>query len=355
MNLNSFVSQCRPRWQELEQIVHGLEEGGPAGQDPAALRRFAQLYRQASDDLALARTFFFDSQVCQYLNALVARAHPLIYGRPRQRPLVRFRRFFAREFPQTFRQCRWTIVAATVLLMLPMLVAYLATLDHDGLARAVLPQGMIGSVDSGEMWTDNLFAVVPGEVLTTEITLNNIAVTFSMFAGGLLAGLGSVFLLVFNGVIVGCAAGYAQRGGLAGEFWSFIVAHGFLELMVIAMAGGAGLEMGLALVAPGQLRRGQAFRERGQRAVRLIIGGVPLLVIAGMVEGTISGGPAILLVGSMDIGKLLLGALLLALVLAYLTTFGRNEADGAELSLAERAAHLAAVGDQSRPRCLISR
>lgn len=355
MNLSNFVSQCRPRWQELEKSVRILQNSGTVGQKVDFLRRFAQLYRQASDDLALARTFFADSQVCQYLNSLVSQAHPLIYGRPRQRPLARTADFFARRFPQTFRQCRWTIAAGAILLMLPMLVAYLATLDHAGLARKVLPDAMLDSVDSGQMWTDAIFSLVPGQVLTTNITLNNIGVSFTLFASGMTAGLGAALLLIYNGVMLGCAAGYAQRGHITGDFWSFVVAHGFLELMVIAMTGGAGLELALAIIAPGQLTRGQALRQRGQKAVRLVIGGVPLLIIAGTVEGTISGGSALWLVGSMDVGKLLLGLLLLSLVLFYLITFGRKESDQPRMSLAEQAARSAAEGDQSRPRCLISR
>ncbi len=355
MNLNSFVSQGHDRWQELEQTARLLERRGPGGQNPDSLRRFAQLYRQVSDDLALARSFFSESQVCEYLNNLVAQSHPLLYGRPRQRPLVRARKFLQYDFPQAFRHCRWSIVAAAGLLMLPLLVAYLATLDHPGLALELLPEGLVQSVDNGQMWTESIFSVMPGEVISTQIMLNNIGVTFLVFASGLLAGLGSVALLIYNGIVIGCAAGYAHRGGLGGEFWSFVAGHGFLELMVIAMAGGAGLELGLALVSPGQLTRGQSFRQRGRLSIRLIVGGIPLLVIAGIVEGMISGGRPFLLLGTVDVGKVLMGAGILALVLLYLTLSGRSNASDTEASLAERAAREAEAGRYSRPRSLISR
>jgi uncharacterized membrane protein SpoIIM required for sporulation len=193
------------------------------------------------------------------------------------------------------------------------------------MAQLVLPAALIEKVDAGEMWTEEPFAIMPGELLSTRIATNNITVTFLLFALGLTAGLGTIYMLGYNGFLFGCAAGLCRAAGMDGPFVSFVAAHGPLELFVLFLAGGAGLELGMALVAPGQWSRSEALRTRGNRAVKLVLGGMPLLVVAGLTEGFVSGSAAWWPVGGYDLAKILTGAILLSAVLAYLLLEGRGK------------------------------
>jgi len=147
-------------------------------------------------------------------------------------------------------------------------------------------QNLIPLIKRGEMWTD-----IPAQVrsiASSFIMTNNIQVAFLAFAGGVLFGLLSGYVLLFNGLTLGVIGALCQRYGLALPFWSFVLPHGVIELSVIFIAGGSGLMLGHALLSPGLLRRRDALAQAAQKAVRLIIGSVPLLVIAGTIEGFIS-------------------------------------------------------------------
>ena len=324
MNLDHFVAQNQADWRALEDRLKLIESRGPDALDAEALHDFAQLYRQAADDLAYARTFFSDSKVTEFLNHLVGRVHPLLYSR-RQRRTTHLAAFFTKEFPRTFRRSWRSITTAAGIFLLATLVGYFGTWQNPAVARRILPARVIQSVDAGRMWTQDTYAVAPGDYLSAYLLTNNIAVTFVVFALGMTAGLGTVFLLGLNGLMLGCAAGLCHSAGMSGPFWSFVAAHGPLELLVLFIGGGAGLELAMALVAPGRWRRSDALRLRGRRAMRLILGGVPLLVVAGVVEGVISGGPPLWVVGGFDLARIACGLLLLAAVMSYLLLVGRGK------------------------------
>ena len=324
MNLDHFVARNEDSWRALEDRLKLIESRGPHTLDAEALHDFAQLYRKAADDLAYARTFFSDSKVTEFLNHLVGRVHPLLYSR-RERRTVHLAAFFAREFPRTFRRSWRAITTAAGIFLLATLVGYFATWQNPVVARRVLPAAVIQSVDAGKMWTQDTYDVAPGDYLSAYLFTNNIAVTFIVFALGMTAGVGTVFLLGLNGLIFGCAGGLCHSAGMSGPFWSFVAAHGPLELLVVFIGGGAGLELAMALVAPGQWRRGDALRLRGRRAIRLILGGIPLLVIAGVVEGVVSGGPPLWVVGGFDLARIGCGLVLLGAVMSYLLLVGRGK------------------------------
>jgi len=147
-------------------------------------------------------------------------------------------------------------------------------------------QELIPQIEDGEMWTN--IPINERPYASGFIMRNNIQVTFLAFGSGMLAGLATVWVLVFNGLLLGGLSGLTAHYGLAGELWTFVIAHGVVELSVIIMAGGAGLRLGWAIIHPGDYRRREALALAANRAVRLIIGCVPLLVFAGLIEGFIS-------------------------------------------------------------------
>jgi uncharacterized membrane protein SpoIIM required for sporulation len=159
----------------------------------------------------------------------------------------------------------------------------------------VLPEVILERAEAGQerqRQGQGYFEAAPGEqpMIASAIMTNNVQVALACFAGGVFAGLGSVVLLAFNGLMIGATAGHFANAGLLGYLAAFIVGHGVLELFAIWVAGAAGLMVGLAMVAPGELARADAVRLRGALAMRLIGAVVLLLVIAGIIEGFVSAG-----------------------------------------------------------------
>lgn len=149
--------------------------------------------------------------------------------------------------------------------------------------------------------------------------MHNIGIAFQTFAGGLLFGLGSVFFLFFNGLMIGAIAGHLTEIGYGQTFWSFVIGHGAFELTAIALAGAAGLQLGWALIAPGALPRGEALRLAARKSVKMICGVILFLLIAAFIEAYWSSTTAV-----EPWGKYLVGAALWAMVLAYLLFAGRG-------------------------------
>src|SRR6185436_15321737 len=139
---------------------------------------------------------------------------------------------------------------------------------------------------NGRTWTDMEPTIRPA--MATLIFTNNIRVAFLAFAGGVLAGLGTVYVLISNGLLLGGVLGAAQFYGVAPLLWGFVSPHGYLELTCIVIAGGAGLMLGDALLRPGLWRRRDALARAARRAVELVCGAAPVLVIAGLIEGFVS-------------------------------------------------------------------
>jgi uncharacterized membrane protein SpoIIM required for sporulation len=151
-------------------------------------------------------------------------------------------------------------------------------------------------------------------VMASGIIANNVQVTFVAFAGGILAGIGTVLALVFNGVLLGGVAAAFANQGQSLHLWTFVLPHGIIELMAIAIAGGAGLWLGSALWMPGRRTRREALTMRGREAVGLIAGTTLLLIVAGLIEGFVSPAP---IPRAAKLGFALLTAVLLALYLLF--------------------------------------
>ena len=156
------------------------------------------------------------------------------------------------------------------------------------------------------------------QIGSTQIFTNNIRVTFYAFALGAMLGVGTLYILAYNGAMFGAIIALTYRAGFGNDLLSFVVGHGVIELSCIFIAGGAGLLIGTALLMPGDLSRGDALKSRGMEAVRLIVGCVPLLVVAGIIEGFISPQP---IPAAIKIG---IGTLTGLVLYSYLLLAGRD-------------------------------
>lgn len=311
-----FVRRQEPRWREFARRAAGAYRRGLIALEPGELAEFAALYRETAADLARARTYGVEERTRGELERLVAAGHSLLYRRRRPSPL-RWLRFLRREFPALVRRHGFPIGVSAAFLLLPALIGYVRVRSEPDSAHRFLHPEIIARADAaparaaeGRGYVEVPSPFMP--VFAGGIIANNVQVTFTAFALGITAGLGTILLLLFNGLHIGATLGLFDALGTGPYLWSFVLPHGIVELTAAAIAGGAGLLLGSALVLPGERTRREALIERGRTAVRLLLGTTALLVLAGLVEGFVS--PSAL-PGEM---KMTFGLLLGGLLFAYL-------------------------------------
>ncbi len=285
MRVEDFIARRRPEWERLTRLLDRVRSGRISVLSESELDELGQLYRAITSDLAIAQRDWPHHQVALYLNQLTSRAHATIYrGEPLD--VRRMVRFFAVTFPQLYRKTCPFIVAACIMFTVPALITF-AIASHDtSIALWLGLEQQDALMREGDLWTDIPPNERPGA--SSFIMTNNIQVSFLAFAGGTLAGLLTVYVLVVNGLMLGGVLGLAAHHGLFGGLGEFIIGHGVLELSVIFIAGGTGLSLGWAILRPGLLRRRDALASVARQSVRLIIGCIPLLIVAGLIEGFIS-------------------------------------------------------------------
>lgn len=289
MTADEFIAQRAESWGELEKLLDKAH-ASLVTLSTADVERMGYLYRTSTADLAVAQRDFPRHRLTVYLNQLVGRAHAAIY---REQPLrwKQVRDFLVAGYPALYRKVLpWTRVAA-VLFFLPALVLFFLAWRSPDTIYLVLGDDysvhdLVARVENGELWTE----IAPDErsVASAAILTNNIQVMFLCFAGGVLAGAGTVLVLLVNGNQIGALFGLLQANGIAQGLLDFVVAHGFIELSVIVLAGGVGLYMGDGIVRPGLRSRLDVLSERARHGAMLMLGSAPLLVIAGLIEGFIS-------------------------------------------------------------------
>jgi uncharacterized membrane protein SpoIIM required for sporulation len=269
----------------LERLLARSEGNGLRSFDADEIESFGRAYRRVVSDLAIAQRDFPEDQLTLWLNGLAARAHLRLYRSPA--PSWRsLRKFFWSDFARRFRSAGPYLVASALLLFGPAIVAYVGAFYNETLREALVPASLRSVMESGRTWTDIQPGLRPG--MATLIFTNNIQVAFLSFAGGVLCGLGTVYVLVTNGLALGGVLGAAQFYGVAPLLWSFVSPHGYLELTCIVIAGAAGLMLGDALLRPGLQLRREALARAARRAVELVLGAAPVLVAAGLIEGFVS-------------------------------------------------------------------
>ena len=316
-----FIEESRPGWERLVSALDRTRSRGVTSLPVSDLRAMNDDYRRASADLAYAQTHFPASDTTVWLNALVGRAHGELYGAAPKRAAGLWR-FLSRDYPALVRS-QWRMVALSAgLLFGAVALAYLLAFVDYPLARLFLPAQLRDNVadrfESGQQSRNAIVGLAP--LYAAGITVNNIEVAFAAFAGGVTFGALTVYALAQNGLLLGALAGVYAKAGLSLPFWGLIVPHGSLELPAIILAGAGGLMMARALISPGDLPRMQALREAARPAVLLVLGTIPLFIIAGFVEAFVT--PR-----AIDpLLKIALGVALFALLVAYVVLPGRRQA-----------------------------
>ena len=317
MPLDRFINERKNNWQRLEDLLGLLNRASLRGLHREEVKELGRIYRRTASDLAIARAESRDPRLINYLNSLVIRAHGRIYRADAQGG-QRILRFFTHEFPQTFRRTwRYTAVAFGVF-MLFGLIGFLGTSYDPEFSEiaGVSPAWRELNIDTKTHWWEELNK--SNQEGATFLFTHNIQVTIYTFAAGAMFGVGTLFLLAYNGAVNAAVLALTFKAGFGRDLLTFMAGHGVIELSCIFIAGGAGLMIGTAMLMPGDLSRADALKKRGLEAILLMLGIAPILVLAGIIEGFIS--PA-------DINPLIkfgIAALTGVALYSYLLLAGRN-------------------------------
>lgn len=283
-----FIAAKKKNWERLSAILDKARLRGLGSLSAEEINELGRLYRSATSDLAVARRDFHNHRVAEYLNNLVARGHGVVYQNRAARRR-NFLEFFTATFPGTFRATWGYTLASFLMFFLPAVVSFIIAYRDPAAGAALLPgiEGQIADIRAGREWWKGINET--GQAISSSLIMtNNIRVALLAFGGGILLGILTLFILVQNGLMLGIIAGAAQSLDFADNLWGFVAAHGVIELSVIFIAGGAGLQLGWSMLRPGLLTRRAALVLATRRAVTLLMGCVPLLIIAGTIEGFIS-------------------------------------------------------------------
>lgn len=324
MRQQVFEDRFGPEWDVLERWLERRDKPkagrGPAGFSESEL---PQRYRRLCHHLALARDRRYGAYVVERLHRLASEIHQVLYGaqgEQRSQWMTYFYGGFARIVRYEWR----VVLAASLLFVVPFIAMFFIARWTPDAALYVLPPEQIAAFEEmygksaerlGRRGADSDF------VMFGYYIFNNVRIAFQMFAGGLLLGIGALFFLLFNGVVLGTVAGYVTAAGYGVSFYSFVSGHSALELTGLVLAGAAGLKLGAALVAPGRLTRKQALIAAGRRAAGIMYGAAAMLFAAAFVEAFWSprGGVA-------PEVKYAVGAIAWLLVLSYFVFAGRRRA-----------------------------
>jgi len=317
MKQHRFVERYQGDWEDFERLVRG--EGGDAGKAmdlPAAYRRICQHY-------TLARSRRYSPGLVRRLEGLVWRGHQILYRR-RGSLCWRLLLFITGGFPRALRRERRYLAWAAALFLLPALAMGAACFLDPETIYMVMGPDSVGRMETMYDPGNERVGRGAGRQAESDFVMfgfyiyNNIGIGFRTFAGGILLGAGTVFLLLFNGLHIGGVAGHLSRLGYGDTFWPFVAGHSALELTAIVVCGAAGLMLARGIIAPRRHTRLHALRGQAARAVPLVIGAALMLLLAAFVEAFWSSS------GAAPGIRLLVGGGLWLLLLAYVLRAGRG-------------------------------
>ncbi len=290
MRQEQFVARYQHEWQALERWLALRGESARRARRQVADNALndediPQHYRRLCQQLALARKRGYSPQLVARLQVLMQQGHGLLYRTPSphwQRALE----FLFADFPQLVRSQARSMWAATALFAVPLLGSFLLVQWYPDFIHLLMDNREIAAMesmydpssphlgrDSGTDW-----------MMFGHYIMNNISIGLRTFASGLLAGVGTVLVLLFNGLTIGAVAGHLQHIGHGAPFWQFVAGHGAFELTAIVIAGGAGLQLGMKLLAPSRRRRIDALVDGGVIGARLCLGVAAMLLVAAFIE-----------------------------------------------------------------------
>jgi uncharacterized membrane protein SpoIIM required for sporulation len=285
MTVHKFIRARQNTWEQLQGFLEQARRLSLARVPLDLFRVGSLVYRQTVADLAYSRMCFPDHPVVKQLEQLVGQAHSLLYQAERSRSR-NWTEFWRETWPVRVREAASPILLAIAIFWASAILGFVLTARNPVLEGFFVNPHMRAAIESKRLWTESLTRTAPTS--SSGIAVNNIKVSLLAWGLGLTFGIGTVWLLIFNGVMLGAVAAACLRAGMLLPLAEFVVGHGSLELPAIWISGGAGLLMAQAMLFPGRYRRSVELRLKGRSSVQIIVGIVPMLLVAGAIEGFVS-------------------------------------------------------------------
>ncbi len=288
MNVRRFVERRRAQWQRFEQMIDLLKNSRSEPLSREELYELGRLYRQVATDLAYARQQGADTQVVDYLNSLLAKAHGVLY-RTRRGSVAQGLRTFWYAFPDAVRRHFRLVLVCIGLFLMGAIVPYLLVLSDPSWQERLVAPGWEGVLEQWQTGQQRQVGEAQGaSFMFSFYFINNTRVALLAFGLGFFFGIPTVYLMWSNGFLLGLFAGSMQNVGKLGFFLVSIYPHGVPELSAIFLCGAGGLILGRAMLMPGDLTRIEALRRVAPDAFWLLAGSAVLLLIAAFVEAFFS-------------------------------------------------------------------
>jgi uncharacterized membrane protein SpoIIM required for sporulation len=281
MTETAFVKSRREVWQNFERMLLSPKQASPDA--------LADSFIQLTDDLAYARTFFPNSKITQYLNALTAKAHQSIY-RNRKERRERLIEFWRIELPLAVFSTRRSILYSFIIFAIAAFIGALSTAGDDSFVRLILGDVYVNMTLANIQKGDPMAVYKSARELPMflGITLNNIFVSFYAFVLGMLCSFGTAYVLLYNGIMLGTFQYFFYQHGLLLKSALVIWIHGTLEISAIVLAGGAGLTIGNSILFPQSFTRLDSFLRGAKCGIKVIFGLIPIFIAAGFLESFVT-------------------------------------------------------------------
>lgn len=284
MDLKVFIKEHRRDWELLEQALKDLVKR-KRSLTAEGVEQFQLLYRKSVNHLSFSQTYFPEEEVTVYLNDLVTQAHNVLYRDQTTTSLAQLKHFFGKTFVHLMLEQWRFIVVAFLLFLIGAMGSFLAVMNDPLHIYSVLPSELAKHVDPAQL---GHLEGIDSAGMSAQIMTNNIQVAIFAFIGGITLGAFTLYLLIANGIMVGALAALFWQSGKFYDFWAYIVPHGMIELTAIFIAGGSGLLMGYRILVPGSYSRAFQLKHQASRSVQLLLGTIPLFIVAGIIEGYIT-------------------------------------------------------------------
>lgn len=277
----TFIRRNIEKWKATEKVVEQAARLSPD--------QLADAYTDLTADLSFAQTHFPNSRITIYLNNLASALHNTIYRNKREK-WSRIITFWSQEVPHAMYSGRRELLTSFIIFVASVLIGVLSAANDANFVRLILGNGYV------DMTLDNIARGEPMAVYSgasevpmfLQITLNNIMVSFNCFAMGIFTSFGTGYMLLVNGIMIGAFQTFFYQHGLLWESTLAIWLHGTLEIWAIIVAGAAGLALGNGWLFPGTYSRIESFRRGAKKGLKMVVGTVPIFIMAGFIEGFIT-------------------------------------------------------------------
>jgi uncharacterized membrane protein SpoIIM required for sporulation len=288
MDLATFIQERRPDWRRLEQVLQRVEGSGLASLGDEQAVEFGRLYRRAASDLNQAQTFVSGDATVQYLNDLVARCYLVIYARSKFDAGAVLRHLFW-GFPAVFRRCFGHFLLATALFLVGAVFGFLASY-FDPVSRSYLLPADMPTIRPDQP-IEHLQSTGEFTAFSSMLFTHNMTVTLVAFALGITLGIGTAWLMFYNGIMAGALGAVFVEAGQGMAYATGILPHGVLEIPAALIGGAAGFVLAQGLIQARPWPRVEELARRGKEAVLLVAGGFPLLIVAAVLEAGVARAP----------------------------------------------------------------